>query len=193
MFAQVIQGGTRPELGMSTRTALVEAIEAVVRVDRPPRHTVDLVAAALRPFLDCPDLLDDAQRTGDPTGYRQHVLHVAEDGSFSVVALVWLPGQATPIHDHLSWCVVGVHLGTEYETRYRLVDGFLMEDGHDRSRRGSVTGLVPPGDIHQVHNDGDELAVSVHVYGVDVRRLGSSIHRRYDHVPVRSTQPAIPL
>jgi len=33
---------------------------------------------------------------GFPDRYRQHVLHVSPDGAFSVVALVWLPGQKTP-------------------------------------------------------------------------------------------------
>jgi predicted metal-dependent enzyme (double-stranded beta helix superfamily) len=44
-------------------------------------------------------------RNGDPATYRCHLLHAEPDGSFSVVALVWRPGQATPIHDHVTWCV----------------------------------------------------------------------------------------
>src|SRR4051794_16373187 len=53
--------------------------------------------------------------------YRQHLLHVSPTRRLSVVALVWLPGQYTPIHDHVSWCVVGVLRGVEREIRYRLV------------------------------------------------------------------------
>ena len=56
-------------------------------------------------------LLTDAQKQPDPLRYRQHVLHVAEDGLYSIVSLVWLPTQETPVHDHVSWCVVGVHQG----------------------------------------------------------------------------------
>ena len=52
--------------------------------------------------------------------YRQHLLYVAPDGGFSVIALVWLPGQKTSIHNHLSWCVVGIYQGLECETRYNL-------------------------------------------------------------------------
>src|SRR5215212_211095 len=59
----------------------------------------------------------DQQRPGVDS-YRQHLLHVSPSRRLSVVALVWLPGQATPIHDHVSWCVVGVHRGEELETRY---------------------------------------------------------------------------
>jgi hypothetical protein len=28
------------------------------------------------------------------------------------------------------------------------------------------------------------MAISIHVYGADLERLGSSIHRRYDDLPV---------
>ena len=54
--------------------------------------------------------------------YRQHLLHVSSCRRLSVVALVWRPGSATPIHDHVSWCVVGVYRGVEQETRYQLVE-----------------------------------------------------------------------
>lgn len=148
---------------------------------------VDAVVAALTPFLDRPDLLAPEQRVGDRTGYRQRVLYVADDGAFSLVALVWLPGQSTPIHDHLCWCVVGVHLGQEYETRYRLVDDRrLAVTEHVTNPTGSVVGLIPPGDIHQVSNAGADVAISLHVYGADLRRRPSSIRRCYD-LPIQQT------
>lgn len=113
-------------------------------------------------------------------------MHVPADGAYSLVALVWLPGQSTPVHDHVAWCVVGVQEGQEHEIRYRLVGGRLHEDGHAAGGAGSVAGLAPPGDIHRVTNDGDEVAISLHVYGADLRRRGTSIRRRYD-LPVRGT------
>src|SRR4051794_21500105 len=129
---------------------------AVRRFDDPePWATVDAVTEALRSHIHRTDLLTEDQRVGDPARYRQHVLHVADDGAFSLVALVWLPGQATPIHDHLSWCVVGVHQGEEAEVRYRLVDDtYLVEEERRSSPTGSVDGLLPPGDIHLVRNAG---------------------------------------
>jgi predicted metal-dependent enzyme (double-stranded beta helix superfamily) len=48
-------------------------------------------------------------RVPDRDSYRQHLLYVAPERNVSIVALVWLPGQTTPIHDHVSWCVVGVY------------------------------------------------------------------------------------
>jgi 3-mercaptopropionate dioxygenase len=87
----------------------------------------------------------------------------------------------TPIHDHLSWCVVGVHQGEEAEVRYRLVDdAYLVEQGRRSSPTGSVDGLLPPGDIHLVRNAGPGTAISLHVYGADLHNGPSSIRRTYD-------------
>jgi 3-mercaptopropionate dioxygenase len=52
---------------------------------------------------------------------------------------------------------------------------------------GEVSGFAPPGDIHRVRNIGAGVAVSMHVYGADITRLGSSVRRSYD-LPV--AQPA---
>jgi predicted metal-dependent enzyme (double-stranded beta helix superfamily) len=169
-----------------TLQSLVEDLDLAVRRSGSAQSTVDAVSEALRPALTNPELLAPEHRIPDPIAYRQHLLHVAPDGAFSLVALVWLPGQETPIHDHLAWCVVGIHEGVEYETRYRLTRrGTLVAAGEAVALPGEVAGLLPPGDIHRVHNVGDTLAISLHVYGADLRDTGSSIRRRYDH-PVRS-------
>jgi len=34
--------------------------------------------------------------------------------------------------------------------------------------------------VHRVHNTSEETAISVHVYGTDVTRIGSSARRYYD-------------
>ena len=166
--------------------ALVDALDGAVDPRRPARPTADAAASALAPFLGRPGLLGPHQRVGDPAGYRQHLLHVPDSGAYSLVALVWLPGQTTPVHDHITWCVVGVHQGEEHEIRYRVVSEQLVEIGRAVSRRGAVDALVPPGDIHRVTNEGAGTAISLHVYGADLRQRGTSIQRRYD-LPIAST------
>jgi 3-mercaptopropionate dioxygenase len=144
-------------------------------------HTADLVAERLRRHLPTPDVLTADQRAGDPRAYSCHLLHSEADGSFSVVALVWLPGQATPVHDHVTWCVTGVIQGAEHEERYVLGRaGYLEQEGVTTNFVGDVSGLAPPGDIHRVRNAGAQTAISLHIYGTDVSRLGSSIRRVYD-------------
>lgn len=173
----------------ATRSAALEHLIADIReavhLGNQPRDTAELVASRLSPYLEDAELLTVAQRESDPNHYKQHVLHVEPGGSFSIVSLCWLPGQATPIHDHVSWCVVGVHQGLELETTYELETGpdgaeWLVETGTTHCRPGMTEALTPPGDIHKVTNAGDDLAISIHIYGADIGKLGSSILRRYD-------------
>ena len=130
------------------------------------------------------DWLPDEYRVPNLHSYRQHLLYVSPDRDLSIVALVWLPGQRTPIHDHVSWCVVGVYRGVERETHYRLEDGGrLVPTGTFEAPAGHVEALVPPAEnIHSVTAVGDEKTISIHVYGADIERLGTSILRRYDDV-----------
>ncbi len=165
--------------------SLVDSIREVVRSGADDAEVAGRVAELLAPCLRAESFLTEAQREPDPDHYRQHILHVEEDGSFSIVALVWLPGQETPIHDHVSWCVVGVHEGQEYETLYEVEvntqgQNVLVETGHSVNPPGSTAALTPPGDIHKVVNNGEQLAISLHIYGADIGTLGSSIRRRYD-------------
>ena len=93
-----------PRHGRPSAPSSTSVREAVGR-GLPPDVTAYLVGERLAPHLGTADLLTPEQREGDPDRYRQHVLHAEPDGSFSVVALVWLPGQRTAVHDHVSWCV----------------------------------------------------------------------------------------
>ncbi len=161
--------------------SLISAVRAATRTGDSWAETAGLVADVLWLRLPSPDILTAEQRDGDPAGYRCHLLHAEPDGSFSVVALVWRPGQATPIHDHVTWCVFGVIQGAEHEERYVLRDdGWLEQDGTSVNVTGDVASLAPPGDIHLVRNAGTQVAISLHVYGTDISRLGSSVRRIYD-------------
>lgn len=156
-----------------------------------PRPLADAVAQRLGRLLGDPDWLAEEHRQPWEDRYRQHILYVAPDGGFSVVSLVWKPGQKTPIHDHVSWCVVGVYQGEEMETRYALYreagGQFLVPTRRERATPGETVALVPPDeDIHEVACDGDQPAISIHVYGADIGTLGTSINHRFDDLPIRS-------
>jgi 3-mercaptopropionate dioxygenase len=161
---------------------LVDGIRAATTQHQDWQRTSELVADQLRLHLPGPEILTAEERAGDPADYRCHVLHVEPDGSFSITAMVWRPGQVTPIHDHVTWCVFGVVQGVEYEELYALSpDGSaLTEVGRSQNNRGEVSGFAPPGDIHRVRNIGSDVAISLHVYGADITRLGSSVRRTYE-------------
>jgi predicted metal-dependent enzyme (double-stranded beta helix superfamily) len=170
---------------------LTTAVRAAVRRRADWGETAELVAAELERDLPTPDVLTAEQRAGDPESYRSHVLHSEPDGSFSIVALVWRPGQVTRIHDHVTWCVFGVIQGIESEEQFTLDEnsGCLVEAGYTVSEAGDVSGFAPPGDIHRVRNAGDRVAISIHIYGTDVSRIGSGARHEYD-LPVLPARAA---
>jgi 3-mercaptopropionate dioxygenase len=164
----------RPTTSLSP---LVAGIRTVVDRHADWAETAQLVADQLRRHLPSPDVLTAEQRLGSPDEYQGHTLHAEPDGSFSIVGLVWRPGQITRIHDHITWCAFAVIQGVEHE---ELFDADLNLIGREANHVGDVSGFAPPGDIHRVHNTGDETAISIHVYGTDISRLGSSARRYYD-------------
>ncbi len=164
---------------------LVTAVRVVVSQHADWHRTARLVADELDRHLPTSEVLEPEQRIGHPESYRSHLLYAEPGGAFSIVALVWRPGQVTPIHDHVTWCVFGVIQGEEHEELFELDEerGCLIEAGAKTSGEGDVSGFAPPGDIHRVRNVGDRTAISLHVYGTDVARIGSSV-RRYYNQPV---------
>ena len=169
--------GTFPEF-------LAAAIRRAVRAGGSWQDAADRVAAVLRRQLPGPGLLTPGQLAGDPAGYQSHLVHAEPDGSFSVAVTIWLPGQQSPIHDHLAWCVTAILQGAAYEEIFAVRDGHLEVIARNQNPTGAVSGFAPPGDIHRMRNSGQTVAVSMHVYGTDITRVGSSIRRLYD-LPVR--------
>jgi predicted metal-dependent enzyme (double-stranded beta helix superfamily) len=158
-------------------TELVDGVRTAVSAHADWVDTAQLVAEQLRAHLPGPDVLTAEQRLGSPDDYRGHTLYVEPDGSFSIVALVWRPGQITRIHDHVTWCVAGVIQGVEHE---ELFDAGLNLLGRNENQVGDVSNFAPPGDIHRVRNTSETTAISIHVYGTDITRIGSSVRRYYD-------------
>ena len=182
------QAGPVPVIAGACPDALVRAIRAEVGRGLGWQDTADCVAAALRASLPDPaEILPAQLRRGDPAGYQSHLLYAEPDGSFSISAMVWMPGQQTMIHDHVAWCVTGVLQGREYEEIFALADDgrALRLSARNVNTTGAVSGFAPPGDIHRVRNTGDIMAISMHVYGADISRLGNSIRREYT-LPVRA-------
>jgi len=186
---------------MSTRSTLTQPpdlsafIREVSLISRraqdDPAALPTLVAEQLQALIAAGFALAEDHLVPNRARYGQRVLHIDPEGFFSVVGLAWLPGQRTPIHDHVAWCVSGVIRGVEEERRYRLMrDGkgdHLVRSGTRWMTRGEVGVLTPPDeDIHRVVNSGTELAVSLHVYGADIGVLGSSINRTFE-LPVVDT------
>ena len=88
---RAVPAGTCPD-------SLVQAVRAEVRRGLDWQQTADRVVGVLRANLPDPAvLLPWALRRGDPACYQSHLLYAEPDGSFSVSAMVWLPG-----HQHVA-------------------------------------------------------------------------------------------
>ncbi|MET0374722.1 MAG: cysteine dioxygenase [Rhizorhabdus sp.] len=129
-------------------------------------------AALLRGLIARDDWLPDEYARPDPARYRQYLLHCDSRERFSVVSFVWGPGQATPIHDHRVWGLVGVLRGAErVEPFARDGEGRLYASGEPTIlKAGAVDAFGPRlGDIHRVSNaHRDRVSISIHVYGANI-------------------------
>ena len=186
--ATIAPGGLDlPRVTGTCPRAVVAAVRGAVRSGGTWQQTADRVVATLRGRLPGPGMLTAGQLAGDPSGYQTYLVHAEPDGSFSIVVMVWLPGQRTPVHDHVTWCCTAVLAGTEYEEVYAHCGDHLEIVARNANPAGTVSGFAPPGDIHRVTNTGDTTAVSMHVYGTDISRVATSVRRVYDTgvLPVR--------
>lgn len=149
---------------------------AVITRHKDAAERVTNIAPLMRCLLDSDkSFLQPNHFLSNPEHYQRNAIHISPDGNLSLFALVWLPGQWTPVHDHGSWGVVGIVQGLLEERSYMAIDGEITGDTGIRLRRGgvimlnpgSVTSFVPnPDHIHMTGvSEGLETCVSLHLYG----------------------------
>jgi predicted metal-dependent enzyme (double-stranded beta helix superfamily) len=120
----------------------------------------------LRGLVSHDDWLPDEFAAPSPESYRQYLLYCDPLERFSVVSFVWMPGHRTPIHNHTVWGLVGVMRGAERCEEFST--DIKQVNAHD-VKAGDVDRVSPRiGDIHVVSNAGDQVAVSIHVYGANI-------------------------
>jgi 3-mercaptopropionate dioxygenase len=158
---------------------------AKAEIDRLPElaDRVDAIAPLMQRLTQqAPEFLGPEHRQSDPAHYRRNAIYLCPDDTLSLYALVWLPGQWTPVHDHGSWGVVGVVEGFLEERAYMCPHGEICADTGIALKRGgvvllnpgAVTSFVPnPDHIHMTGvATGRPTCVSLHLYG----RNMSSFH-----------------
>ncbi len=158
----------------------VDRLTVLAEQTTRPRQLALAAGTMLESLLGFDNVLDPAQCEPAEDHYRQHILHIDPYGRFSVVALVWLPGHETPIHDHIAWCVAGVLKGREREHRYERLGAGLRAGETVLNEVGEVSVLTSGPDIHQVTCASGDKTVSIHVYGADITDRGTSIQLTYD-------------
>ncbi len=166
---------------MSTYT-LQHLIERLSNATLAPSARAPInIAAILREAVTQSDWLPPHRRTANHQNYARHMLHADAQGRFSILSIVWSPGQMSPVHGHHTWCAVGVIRGEIEETFYDAP----VANGAPVSRRaltrgaGSITASAAGDGIHRIANRGSEVAISIHIYGVGADKVSSGINRVY--------------
>ena len=163
----------------TTSSALEHFITRAAALSRSHLEAADCVLS-LAPLMlelieEAHTFLQPQHYRSNPEGYTRNLIRNFPEESLSLYALVWRPGQWTPVHDHGSWGVVGVVEGVLEERSYVRVspergvdhDIELVRGGIVLLKSGAVTSFVPNPD--HIHVTGVPLerprAVSLHLYG----------------------------
>lgn len=122
---------------------------------------------------------------GSPDTYTRHLVHADPYERFSVMVLVWRPGQSSPVHGHRTWCAYRVLRGTLAERHYRWDPASRTATQVNAvTRETGDTFSVPAGlqHIHALGNASDTVAVSLHIYGVEQDRIATGVNLLVDTI-----------
>ena len=105
-------------------------------------------------------------------------LHRSSDRSFHVLCYIWDPGLSDAIHDHGSWGIIGSFVQPIGERKYMRMDDGKKEGYAELEEVSSI--VLNPGEttyvlplnkgIHRMENFGSDMAVTINVYGPNVRK-----------------------
>jgi len=168
---------------MEGRYGVEELVGDARRIMEVPGGVVDREAAVraleplLRRALDGPGWTEPRYATTVEGGRRGFEYYRNEDGTLFVYGVLFRQGHPTPVHDHVTWGIIGVHSGEQRTARYRRRDDGSVPGRCSVELRadevlthGATYPLLPPHDIHRIEvvSPGDGL--SIHVLGADLRR-----------------------
>ncbi len=159
-------------------STFLNAMDSIVATSRPESDTMDAVSDAMQLLLQDGSWLPETYKTANPERYQQLALYVDPQSRYSVVSFVWGPGQATPIHNHTVWGLVGVMDGEERCEEVSFAPDGTSATTHAHALRVGEIDRVSPtiGDVHRVSNPSTfSQALSLHVYGGDIGRIRRSV------------------
>jgi len=156
--------------------SLIEALDAAIT----GASTLDEITHSVRDTLSelilagaC-TLPEDLRRPAADS-YARRLIYACPHGRWTALAMIWGPGQGTPLHDHAGlWCVEGVLEGQIEVTQYRLLEqsGTMLRfeaQGTELAGVGSAGRLIPPYDYHTIANaEPGGSSITIHVYGGDM-------------------------
>ncbi len=148
-------------------------------------HRLEKIRPLVRRLLNYSEWLHYEYLEPDPaTGWSVLTLYDEPDFPLTVQTVVWLPGQASPIHNHATWGIVAIVSGEEKNTIWRKVDpensDAIEKIGEQILYPGDIISFTPNA-IHHVEALGDEPTVSFNLYGE------ADYERRFEFDPITRT------
>jgi len=178
-------------LDFNGKQELIRRIDAVID-DACPATTTQSVRDVLCGLMEEHRLdLPGSVYQCPPDHYARRLIYKDPRGGYTIMAMTWAPGQATPVHDHSGmWCVEAVWEGQIEVTQYELVEvrgqTYCLEPRTTmRAGIGSAGSLIPPHEYHTICNPSErQTAVTIHIYSGEMsqcavfRRTEGNWHRR---------------
>jgi predicted metal-dependent enzyme (double-stranded beta helix superfamily) len=106
--------------------------------------------------------------------YARRLIFADPRSGVSVLAMVWAPGQGTPLHDHSGLWGVEAVLAGEIETvpfeltREHNGQYFFQSGAAERVTAGSTSYLMPPFEYHVTRNVGSQVAITLNIYAEEM-------------------------
>lgn len=156
---------------------LIHKLDAAVAA--PADDLPKAVTAALGEAVSTGRWLTPEQQRASHDHYARHVVYVDPEDRYTIVSIAWGSGQQSPIHGHHTWCGVGIYSGAVVETFYETAGN----SAPPRPLRSMVRGPgtlsfdADQAGIHRIANAAEEVAVSIHVYGVGGSRIATGVNR----------------
>ena len=175
----------RPAMSTPALTYPVALLMAEIgdACDGPAHAMGDRIAHALRVAAAMPDLLTPGLRVPRNGCYARHTIAADPAGRFTLLSIVWGPGQFSPPHAHDAWCAYAVAENTLTETLYE----FDAQSGNavaaDTAQREPGYACFAPAGLEQIHRLGNATgvgAISLHAYGVEGSRVATHVNRLMD-------------
>jgi predicted metal-dependent enzyme (double-stranded beta helix superfamily) len=169
-----------PPRQRSVAPALAKLIDEIDTAYADGATMGERIVAALEQAAAQKNLLNAEQREPQAGCYARHPIYGDPAGRFTIIAIVWGPGQFSPIHAHHAWCAYAVCESVLEETLY----AWDHESGRAQPARTAVRspgyGCYADAGLDQIHRLGNartEPAISLHVYGVERERVGTHVNR----------------
>ncbi|MFN8578376.1 MAG: cysteine dioxygenase family protein [Candidatus Sericytochromatia bacterium] len=145
-------------------------LEYIVDTSSSYKELVTRGSAIMQKLVNTENLINSEQIHKISHGEMDNYVYRSEKNDFVVQIFTWWGHTETPVHDHGTWGLMGIYQNTLRVAEFRYINQDLKETESYIVKKGDVAYLIPPDEeIHHVSNINDEMSISIHVYGKDIK------------------------